>query len=114
MKRNAKDQALEAEIQNLKDNFDEVYAEQAAERQAYFDDPANAERIAEVQLGLRLSVALYKARKASDLTQEQLAERLHTRQSYVADVEAGRRNITIATLGRIASACGKRVEIRLV
>lgn len=84
------------------------------ERDAYFNDPANAQEIAEQQARMDLVIALYNARKDAGLTRKELAERLGTRQAYITQIERGQRNITLATLARYAAACGKRVAVSLL
>lgn len=39
-----------------------------------------------------------------NLTQEELAEKLLVAPHYISDIERGRRNITMQTIGRIAEA----------
>ena len=85
-----------------------------AERDAYFADPANAEEIEEYQARMDLVIALHKARKEARLTQKELAKRLGTKQTYIAALERGRKNITFSTLARYARACGKKVAVTLL
>jgi len=47
-----------------------------------------------------------RLRKASDLTQEQVAERANLSQQYISDLENGKRNPTVETLFDIAQAFG--------
>ena len=63
------------------------------------------------QRKLEIARALYEARKAARLTQKELAERMNTSQSFIARMERGRVNITIQTVARYASACGKRIAL---
>ena len=111
---NIDEKKLQEELDYLKDNFDGEYAKQLAEREAFLNDPANAEMLKKVKLGMKIAKAVYDARISARLTQKQLAEKLHTRQSYIAEVEKGRRNITVSTLERYVEACGKHVELKLV
>jgi transcriptional regulator with XRE-family HTH domain len=53
------------------------------------------------------------ARKAAGLTQAEVAERLATSPAYVTNVEAGRLNLTLGQLTRIASALGATLDVRL-
>lgn len=50
--------------------------------------------------------ALIAERKAAGLTQEQLADRLHQHQSFVARVESGERRIDVVELIVLARAIG--------
>ena len=57
---------------------------------------------------------LYRARKEAGLTQEQLAKRMESKQSYIAAIERGRKNVSFSTIVRFAHACGKRIAITLL
>jgi ribosome-binding protein aMBF1 (putative translation factor) len=56
--------------------------------------------------------ALIELRTKAGLTQEQLAERIYTKQSVVARLESGRSKPSTQTLQRIARATGTRLKIR--
>jgi transcriptional regulator with XRE-family HTH domain len=45
------------------------------------------------------------------LTQAQLAERLRAAPAYVSAIEAGRENLTLGSLARIATALGTGLEV---
>lgn len=106
------EEQIEAEIaQMMQDIKAGKISEDEAERDAYFNDSANAKEIAEQQAQMDLIIALYNARKAANLTQKELAERMNTTQSFIARMERGRANITIQTLARYAAACGKRIAL---
>lgn len=83
-------------------------------RDAYFHNPENAAEIEEQQARMDLVIALYNARHAAGLTQKQIAERIGTKQTYIAQIERGRKNITFATLRKYAAACGKKVAVTLL
>jgi ribosome-binding protein aMBF1 (putative translation factor) len=55
--------------------------------------------------------ALIRARSRADISQEELARRMHTTQPAVARLEGGHVNTTIATLRRYAAATGTRLKI---
>ena len=86
-------------------------SEDEAERNAYFTDPANAEKVKEMFDRMEIIEAMYKARREAGLTQQQIADRLGTNRSYIAALERGRKNITFATLAKYAAACGKKVAL---
>lgn len=48
------------------------------------------------------------------LTQEQLAERIGTKKSFISRVENGHVDIQLSTLARIFNGLGKRVAISLI
>ena len=106
------DEQIDAEIANLKDNIETEYAAQRAEREAWYNDPANnAEEMLE---RMAVVMELYKAREEAGLTQKELASRLGTKQSYVTALEHGRKNLTFSTLYRYARACGKRLKFEMI
>jgi transcriptional regulator with XRE-family HTH domain len=52
---------------------------------------------------------LRDARHAAGLTQAELAARAGTSQATVSAYESGRKDPTVATLGRLLAACGSRL-----
>ncbi len=108
------DEQLAAEVSHIAANLETTYAEQSAERDAYFNDPANAEEIEEQQARMDLVIALHKARQEAGLTQKELAARMGISQVCITQLERGRRNPTYTTLARYARACGKKVAIKLL
>jgi transcriptional regulator with XRE-family HTH domain len=54
-----------------------------------------------------------RARKAAGLTQAEVAARLNTSPTYITNVEAGRVNLTLGQLTRVAAAIGADVQVRL-
>lgn len=54
-----------------------------------------------------------RARVEAGLTQAVVAERLGTSAPYVANLEAGRLNLTLGQLARVAEALGADLEIAL-
>jgi ribosome-binding protein aMBF1 (putative translation factor) len=54
--------------------------------------------------------AVISARVAGKLTQEQLAERMGTSQSFVARLESGKTKPTLRTLEKLATATATRVR----
>lgn len=105
------DEQIAAEVAELAKNLDAKYEEQSRERDAYFNDPANAEEIDKMFARMDLVEALYKARHEAGLTQQEVADRIGTKQTYIAALERGRKNITLSTLQKYARACGKKVAL---
>jgi len=58
-----------------------------------------------------LARALIEARANSELTQEQIAERMGTSRTAVARLESGRANPSLKTLKRYAEATGSKLHI---
>lgn len=54
---------------------------------------------------------IIEARARAGLTQEQLAERMHTSQSSIARLEGGRSKPSTATLEKIAAATGSKLRV---
>ena len=80
----------------------------------WYTDPANRDEANEQISHMELVMALHKARKEAGLTQEQVAKRMGTSQTYIAAIERGRKNVSFSTIARFARACGKRVAITLL
>ena len=66
----------------------------------------------EFTLEYQVAAELADARKAAGLTQAQIAAIMGTTQSVVSRIESGA-NVSVETIGRYASACGKRLEIHV-
>lgn len=60
-----------------------------------------------------IAEALIRARAEADMTQEQVAAKMQTSQSYVAKLESGRVNPSMKALQRYAAATGSRLKISL-
>lgn len=58
-----------------------------------------------------LAEALIRARAEADMTQEQVAEKMQTSQSYVAKLESGSVSPSMKALQRYAAATGARLKI---
>lgn len=58
--------------------------------------------------------ALISARKRARLTQEQVAERMGTKQAAIARMESGRQKPSYKTIERYAKATGHRAMVNLV
>jgi HTH-type transcriptional regulator / antitoxin HipB len=62
----------------------------------------------------KIGVVLKEARKAAGLTQEELARRIKTKKTAVSRIENHSRDIRLSTLEKVASALGKRLQIRIL
>ena len=56
---------------------------------------------------------LRRARETAGLTQEELAHRLHTQKTAISRIENHAEDIKLSTLDRVASALGKRLEVKI-
>jgi len=68
------------------------------------------------EYGEQLEVAyqILQLRKKQKVSQCQLAKKIGTTQSNVARMEAGKQNLSTDMLVRVASALGKKLEVRFV
>lgn len=94
------------EIKNAK-NFDELldikYGKIGSKERDSFEERAQYFVISEI---------LKEARKEANMTQEQLAEKVGTKKSYISRLENGKCDIQLSTLYRIFEfGLGKRVNI---
>lgn len=105
---------LDAETKYMLEHFDEEYAKQSAEREAFLNDPANAELIAKTRERLHVAKVLYDARHEAGLTQKEVAEKMNVSRPVVARLERGRGNLTLDTISKYARACGKKIAITLM
>jgi ribosome-binding protein aMBF1 (putative translation factor) len=74
-------------------------------------DPAYRNAYEQLEPEFALARALIEARTKAGLTQEQLAERMHTTQSVIARLEGGQVRPSTRTLERFAKATGTRLKI---
>jgi len=93
-------------IKNAK-NFDELldikYGKIGSENRDKFEEKAQYFVISEM---------LKEARKEANMTQEQLAEKVGTKKSYISRLENGKCDIQLSTLYRIFEfGLGKRVNL---
>ena len=95
-------------------SYDEFAAELARDRsdgaQRVYDAAAR-EFEAEVAARRAVGAAVARARKASGLTQVQLASAASVQQAEVSRIERGHANPTVSTLARIAAATGSRLDL---
>ena len=95
-------------IKNAK-NFDELldikYGKIGTKKRDAFEEKAQYFVISEM---------LKEARKEVNLTQEQLAERVGTKKSYISRLENGKCDIQLSTLYRIFEfGLGKRINLTI-
>ena len=79
------------------------------------NDPEALSLLEEERANARVAREIRELRKAHGLTQRELAKRVGTSPSVISRLEnAGYEGHSLAMLQRIATAVGKRVEIRFV
>ena len=74
--------------------------------------PTYAETAAEFDVEYAIAKEMEKARRRANLTQEQVARRMGTRQSAVSRM--ARSNVTVASLARYFAACGSKLKVSSV
>lgn len=77
----------------------------------WMNDPEYRKAYDELEEEFALASAIAEARGRAGLTQEEVAQRMHTTQSNIARLEAGRTIPSTRTLERFARAVGARLKI---
>lgn len=62
------------------------------------------------QNDLQIAKRIRRLRKQKELTQEELAEKVHVSTTHIGLVETGKRRASLKTLQRIASALGIKLK----
>jgi ribosome-binding protein aMBF1 (putative translation factor) len=79
------------------------------------NDPALQDLLREASLNAKVAQLIYTARKQAGLTQQQLANLIHTKQSVIARLEdADYEGHSLSMLQRIGEALGQKIEIIMV
>jgi ribosome-binding protein aMBF1 (putative translation factor) len=76
-------------------------------------DKLFAQRYDEGYEQFKVGALLRQARETAGLTQEELARRLKTQKTAISRIENHAEDIKLSTLERVASALGKKLEIRI-
>ena len=76
-------------------------------------DPEVIKELESNSIEYKVVSEIIKARHELNLTQEQLAKLVGTKQSNISRLESGEYNPTIEFLSKVAQAMGKTLEIRL-
>ena len=99
---NDKKKAAILNSKTFDDLLDAEYGNVGTPERDKFDDEAQTFCLAE---------CLKDERKKAGLTQEQLAERIGTKKSYISKLENGHADIQLSTLFRIFNGLGKRIAV---
>jgi DNA-binding XRE family transcriptional regulator len=81
------------------------YAEQGTMSRKRFDDATQA---------FCLAQTLKEERIRAGLTQEQLAEKIGTKKTYISRIENGKSDVQLNTLFRIFEGLGRRVNLTIL
>jgi DNA-binding XRE family transcriptional regulator len=106
--RNNMEQAKKDKLMNCS-TLDELlnveYGEPGTEARKLFDDETQA---------FCLAQTLKEERLRAGLTQEQLAERIGTKKTYISRIENGKSDVQLNTLFRIFEGLGRRVSLTIL
>lgn len=87
-------------------------------REEVLSDPEARAIYVATTLQIELSLALKKARKNRHMTQEQIAEIMHTHKPVISRLESGEKDIrhfpSLLTIAKFASAVGYQLKIALI
>lgn len=61
----------------------------------------------------KIGIMLRNAREDAGLTQEDIADRLHTKKSAISRIENHAEDIRLSTLEKFAEAVGKRLKLKI-
>ncbi len=75
-------------------------------------DPKRKKNIELEMKKLEMSLAIINLRKKKKISQAKLAEKIGMKQSAVGRIEAGKQNLTIETLQKIAYALNKELVVK--
>ena len=89
----------------LDELLDVEYGKHGTPEREEFDKEAQAFCLAET---------LKEERRRAGLTQQQLAERIGTKKTYISRLENGKADIQLSTLYRIFEGLGKRVALTIL
>lgn len=76
-------------------------------------DPEFAEELQSGYADFKVGVLLRQAREEAGLTQEELAQRLHTQKSAISRIENHAGDIRLSTLEKYAKALGRNLSLEL-
>ena len=102
--KSTKDKAI-MECNNLDELLNVEYGEVGTKSREEFDKEAEA---------FCLALTLREERLRAGLTQEQLAEKIGTKKTYISRLENGKADIQLNTLFRIFEGLGRRVVLTIL
>ena len=87
-------------------NFEDI-------KQQWMLDPEFKQAYKDLELEYEIALELIQARITSGLTQEEIANRMGTKQSVIARLESGNSLPSVKTLTKYAHATGKQLHFNL-
>ena len=103
MEKNKKDALMNCS--NLDELLDADFGKAGTPSRDEFDKEAEA---------FCLAQTLKEERKRAGLTQEELADKIGTKKTYISRLENGKADIQLSTLFRIFEGLGKRVSLTIL
>lgn len=85
--------------------LDQEYGPQGTAERASFETEAEAFCLAET---------LREQRRLAGLTQQELADKIGTKKSYISKLENGHADVQLSTLFRIFAGLGKRISLTVL
>jgi DNA-binding XRE family transcriptional regulator len=85
--------------------LDQEYGSQGTPRRTIFETEAEAFCLAET---------LREQRRLAGLTQQELADKIGTKKSYISKLENGHADVQLSTLFRIFAGLGKRITLTVL
>lgn len=82
-------------------------------RQKLLKNPKFVQAIKETELEYEIARAVIKARLERGLSQQQLAEKLHTKQSVISRMERAQTTPSLSFLKRLAEVLGGSLQVKL-
>ena len=80
-------------------------------KKEWMKDPEFVKEYEALEEEFSLASALISARANADMTQQEVAKKMETSQSYIAKLEGGEVSPTMKALKRYAAATGSRLKI---
>ena len=74
-------------------------------------DPEFAENYESGYLEFKIGILLRQAREEAGLTQEEVARKLNTKKSAISQIENHAEDVKLSTLGKYATAIGKKLHL---
>lgn len=99
------DDSMNTEHKTFDTHLDERYGKRGTEKRTEFEIKAKAFLIGEV---------IKEERRLANLTQEQLAEKIGAKKSFISRIENGKTDIQLSTLYRLLEfGLGRKIELLL-
>ena len=93
------------DCETFDDILNQEYGPQGSPERASFETEADAFCLAET---------LREQRRLAGLTQQELADKIGTKKSYISKLENGHADVQLSTLFRIFAGLGKRISLTVL